>query len=38
METLVVDGEAVRARVKSAHMMKLEMRFRAKNIYKYPDA
>ena len=30
METLVVEGEAVRARVKRAHMMMLQRRFRAK--------
>ena len=30
METLVVEGEAVRARVKRAHMMMLQRRLRAK--------
>lgn len=35
IDTLVVDCEAVSARVKSAHMMKFEMRFRAKQIWRW---
>lgn len=33
MDTLVVDGAAVRARVKRAHIMKLLRRLRPKHIY-----
>lgn len=33
METLVVDEEAVNARVKSVHMMKLQRKLRERKVY-----